>query len=118
MKGLKILQARVPRDPRRRTPTLTPKPHALPSPTLSTSDVSLRKGTVSIGSSVSLPQRGVFMKTGNATLRPMSTYRNPWHKPNDPPGSEFFTTDAKPVQVGRYQRFHRIKSYTPDGNVY
>jgi hypothetical protein len=48
----------------------------------------------------------------------MSTYRNPWHKPNDPPGSEFFTADAKPVQVGRYQRFHRIKSYTPDGNVY
>lgn len=50
----------------------------------------------------------------------MYTYRNPWFRPDrsihgDP---EFYRTDATPVQVGKYQRFHRIKGSNKSGHCY
>lgn len=35
----------------------------------------------------------------------MNTYTNPWAKQNEPPT---FSTNAKPVQVGKYTRYQRI----------
>jgi len=47
----------------------------------------------------------------------MNVYRNPWYTPrgNDP---EFYRTDAKPVQVGKYTRYYRIQSSNPSARCY
>ena len=47
-----------------------------------------------------------------------STYRNPWYSPSHGHDPEFYTTDAKPVQVGKYLRYHRIKASSSGGNCY
>lgn len=47
-----------------------------------------------------------------------STYRNPWFNPASGHDPEFYTTDAKPARVGKYLRYHRIKSSSPGGNCY
>lgn len=48
-----------------------------------------------------------------------ATYKNPWHNPNGGgSGPATYTTDAKPVRVGKYLRYYRIKSNTPSGRCY
>lgn len=40
----------------------------------------------------------------------MTTYRNPWYKPNSKEyGPEFYTTNAKPVEYRGYLIYQRIK---------
>jgi hypothetical protein len=46
-------------------------------------------------------------------------YKNPWHKPGKAEsGPAMYSTDAKPVRIGKYVRYHRIKSRIPSGNCY
>lgn len=35
----------------------------------------------------------------------MATYKNPWAREHEP---QTYTTEAKPVQVGKYKRYKRI----------
>jgi len=51
-----------------------------------------------------------------ATSEENSAYRNPWYKPGH--GEEFYRTSAKPVQIGKYTRYHRIQSRNPSANCY
>lgn len=50
-----------------------------------------------------------------ATRNEVSTYKNPWHKPNNPIlyGPEYYTTDAKPQDYKGYLIYERIT-----GNVW
>lgn len=48
----------------------------------------------------------------------MNTYRNPWYRPNGGGDPEIYRTDAKPVHLGKYQRFHRIKGSNKSGHCY
>lgn len=47
-----------------------------------------------------------------------ATYRNPWFNGSIGHDPEFYTTDAKPVQVGRFLRYHRIKGSSRGGDCY
>ena len=51
----------------------------------------------------------------------MHTYRNPWFKPGTAEGTsdpEFYRTNAKPKQLGKYEVFHRIKDRKPPRNCF
>lgn len=37
-----------------------------------------------------------------------TSYRNPWHTPNGSYGPAMYSTDAKPVRLGKYIRFQRV----------
>lgn len=47
-----------------------------------------------------------------------AVYRNPWYRPGSGHDPEFYRTDAKPVRVGPYLRYHRIKASNPSANCY
>lgn len=48
-----------------------------------------------------------------------ATYRNPWHRPGKPEyGPAQYTTDAKPVRIGKYIRYHRVQSSNFSANVF
>ena len=40
-----------------------------------------------------------------------TTYRNPWHQPNGNYGPAMYSTDAKPVKLGKYTRYKRAGGY-------
>lgn len=48
-----------------------------------------------------------------------TTYKNPWHNANGTgSGPATYSTEAKPVQVGKYIRFYRIQSRNPSARCY
>lgn len=48
----------------------------------------------------------------------MNTYRNPWHKPDVSGDPAVYSTDATPVQLGKYIRYYRIQSSRPSARCY